>query len=416
MDELTREWSPEERARYEPNATYRPALRLRLRLWREGFEYLPRSVSTFFVSPPISLATARPASGPVHGGTRVFLLGDNLGRGWGYTCRFLPTGPTEPIYDADGTSEVFQIRVSPARFVPPADGAMRGAAPVPEGGAVSCVAPKSPRVLRSAQHADYDAYGALYTDLGVSNNAADFESNASTPFEFYHPPGGLVLSPMIGPEVGGTSVHVSGGNLTGGTDRRCRFVPVIFGMSTAAARRHAWELRTEVAASVLPGARLNCVTPRLPSHVAQVTVEVALNGQQYTEEAARFNVTAHREWKQPPTPPLAVPPEGAWGFTAELGTMLSFVPVDPSRWEPTWAVRGDDDPAPYERENRDSPLHGIWRHPSIRTENEPDRRSVGSSLREDREDSQVYGARVTTSRYLDCCDASFTVGARSCAC
>jgi hypothetical protein len=77
-------------------------------------------------------------------------------------------------------------------------------------------------VLRSPQHADYDAYGALHTELRVSLNGADYEDNASTPFEFYHPPGGFSLSPNTGPSQGGISVHISDAEMA---KRRAAFVP-----------------------------------------------------------------------------------------------------------------------------------------------------------------------------------------------
>ena len=37
---------------------------------------------------------------------------------------------------------------------------------------------------------------------------------------------------------------------------------------------------------------LRCVTPPLPPHVGHVTLEVSLNGQQFTAEGARFGVTS----------------------------------------------------------------------------------------------------------------------------
>ena len=96
-------------------------------------------------------------------------------------------------------------------------------------------------------------------------------------------------------------------------------------------------MRREVAASLAPGARLLCVTPMLPDHVAQLTVEVSLNGQQFTAEAARFNVT-QREGEPPPI----VPPEGAWGYTAERAMLLSFVPAGENAAEPTHPVFGPE--------------------------------------------------------------------------
>ena len=175
----------------------------------------------------------------------------------------------------------------------------------------------------------------------MSLNAADYDKGVATPFEFYDPPSNLSLSVMNGPVLGGMALVVSGGNLTGGTDRRCRFVPIVFGVPSLESRRTAWGMRREVAASVFGGPKqqLKCVTPRLPERVAQVTVEVALNGQQYTMEGLRF-VLLPRVGDSS----LSVPPEGGWGFS--FGA-LAFVPVtdEPDEGRVVKVPRGGDERA-----------------------------------------------------------------------
>ena len=329
MDVHTQDGSPDLRARYVPTASVSPTFAVDLLVERDGVEYLPHSSSSFQLNRMPSVHVARPASGPVHGGTNIYLLGHSLSGGWRYSCQFMPTGPTDATSgpaanNETGITESIRERTVRGSYVAEV-----------QGGSVRCISPHSPRVLRSPQHADYDAYGAMHTELRVSLNGADYEENASTPFEFYHPPGGFSLSPSTGPSQGGLSVHISGGNLTGGSDRRCRFVPVIFGAFSRDVHRAAWARRVEVAGSVLPGGRLNCVTPTLPERVAQVTVEVALNGQQFTSEGARYNVTP-----PPGGPPLVMPSRGAWGEWGERGVLLSFLPLDPNRYEPTFAVHG----------------------------------------------------------------------------
>ena len=209
-----------------------------------------------------------------------------------------------------------------------------------EDDAVSCISPQSPRLRRSRLHADYDVYGALHSELAISLNDADFEANLSTPFEFYDPPGGLSLSVGSGPVLGGTPIVISGGNLTGGTDRRCRFTPMVFGMPTLPSRLRAWRLRIEVAASVLPEhSALRCVTPALPDLVARVTVEVSLNGQQFTREGTPFVV----EPKQG-EPPLNTErgargkPPGALAFVPDVARPdhdadEGFAVFPPEPWE-----------------------------------------------------------------------------------
>ena len=62
-------------------------------------------------------------------------------------------------------------------------------------------------------------------------------------------PGNLSLSATTGPVLGGTPIVITGGNLTGGSDRRCRFVPIVFGIPSRAGRRAdcSWKraLRTQ---------------------------------------------------------------------------------------------------------------------------------------------------------------------------
>jgi len=186
------------------------------------------------------------------------------------------------------------------------------------GGSVRCNSPRSPRVVRSAIHADYDTYEPVHSRLSVSLNAADYDTDVDTPFQYYDPPGRLSLSVTSGSVLGGTPIVITGANLTGGTDRRCRFVPVVFGIPSREARRTAWAMKREVAASVHAASNLRCVTPALPERAAQVTVEVALNGQQFTHEGHRLQLTP-REGALP----LTVPENGAWGIP--LGA-LAFVP------------------------------------------------------------------------------------------
>ena len=118
-------------------------------------------------------------------------------------------------------------------------------------------------------------------------------SRAAAPFRYYAPPGGLVLHPDVGPDRGGTEVLIAGANLTGGTDARCRFAPLLTGLVLDETRRAARLATREVAATLVVGAaaRLRCLSPPLPPHVGHVTIEVSLNGQQFSTDGAAFSVT-----------------------------------------------------------------------------------------------------------------------------
>jgi len=155
---------------------------------------------------------------------------------------------------------------------------------------IACNSPHSPSFSRSKLTKDYDTYGALVSELSVSLNAADFD-DTTTPFEFYDPPGALRISAAVGPVLGGTPIVISGTNLTGGTDRRCRFTPVMPVIPSLEIQLSASRPSVEVFATLVEALRLRCVTPPLPKSVARITLEVSLNGQQYTHEGMYFDLT-----------------------------------------------------------------------------------------------------------------------------
>jgi len=277
MNALGASWSPSKRSRYMPTPTYRPAFQVWLRLWREELEYAPRSTSTFELTPTLTLAQLVPASGPMHGGTSVLAVGDNLAGAHGYACRFSAMR-VPPRGSSLGGGAVHVPREVSGAYV----AARR---------AVRCEAPRSPAVVRSLLHARYDTYAPLVSLLAITLNAAQYE--AAAPFRYYAPPGGLVLHPDVGPDRGGTEVLIAGANLTGGTDARCRFAPLLTGLVLDETRRAARLATREVAATLVVGAaaRLRCLSPPLPPHVGHVTIEVSLNGQQFSTDGAAFSVT-----------------------------------------------------------------------------------------------------------------------------
>ena len=113
-------------------------------------------------------------------------------------------------------------------------------------------------------------------------------------------------------------------------------MPVIFGVDTLIARRTAWRMKIEVAASRASGGRMMCVTPRLPGHVAQFSLEISLNGQQFTADGTRFDITRREDES-----PIQVPQDGR-GFFGDQAVLLAFMPSDPSRNESSYVVLGPD--------------------------------------------------------------------------
>ena len=105
--------------------------------------------------------------------------------------------------------------------------------------------------------------------LEVSIDAFNFTSDA-LPFAYYSEPEVTELAPTGGPTMpGGTMVVVRGPTFTSGSDYRCKFGAMIV-------RGHLED-----------DGNMTCTSPE-QSVAGDVSVEVTLNGQQYSRSAVRF--------------------------------------------------------------------------------------------------------------------------------
>ena len=104
----------------------------------------------------------------------------------------------------------------------------------------------------------------------ISLNAQQFVANASVPFVYHGHPHVDSISPTSGALVGGTLVNVSGSEFASGVHYVCRFGDVL-----------------EPATHADGGGVISCFAPSGVSGET-VVVEVSLNAQQYSTQAASF--------------------------------------------------------------------------------------------------------------------------------
>ena len=104
--------------------------------------------------------------------------------------------------------------------------------------------------------------------LEGSVNAVNFTEDA-LPFLYHEVPLAAAVSPAGGPTQGGSVVLVSGHDFSSGSDYRCRFGESV--------------VRAELKAD----GNLSCVSPSAEA-AGDATVEVSLNGQQYSRSAVQF--------------------------------------------------------------------------------------------------------------------------------
>lgn len=181
----------------------------------------------FDVTPTGAITSLSPASGPVGGGTFISFVGSDLGRGVDYRCRFRLA--------ANGSSAAPDEVVVEATLL---DASTQ---------AIVCYSPSHPGPAGPRQ-------------LAVATNGQQYVSPLS--FQAFLPPAIALTTPTTGPVRGGTVVLVAGGDLSGGSDYRCRF-----GGTTVSASRGA-------------ASTINCTSPLAAS--GELPLRVSLNGQQFS--------------------------------------------------------------------------------------------------------------------------------------
>ena len=264
---------------------------------RSGASYEPRSVAvevasngqqftstavpfTFNVVPTVS--SFYPERGPTSGSTEVVISGSNLGLASHYKCRF---GALEVAASYDA-----------------------------EGGTIHCASAAQPNGSRP---------------LEVSLNAQQYTTSA-VPFTFYAPVHVSLVTPDAGPTAGNTLVRLSGSGFASGADYRCKFGSQVVNSTLAGGDWRG------------PASTLLCVSPSTET-AGSVSLEVAINSQDYTSDAVPFFYYA------PPSVTSVSPASGIFygGTTvtvAGTGLLHAAAPAaeagggdySSSVWAPSW--------------------------------------------------------------------------------
>ena len=188
---------------------------------------------------PLTVYAISPANGPLKGGTQVVVAGVNFRHGDNYTCRF-------------GVVVVEATPSSTAR-------------------SLSCVAPPT----------DHQ----VMLPFRVSLNARQYSDLDATTFTFFRflPPATVSqIAPTSGPLAGGTTINVFGAHFADGAGYRCAFGDAVV-LATLMGDAQA-------------GHFLKCSAPAPKVSLARkdipVTLEIAINAQQYTDDTVMFRYFA----------------------------------------------------------------------------------------------------------------------------
>ena len=148
-----------------PNATYRPAWTLSLRMWRTGLSTC-RARSSFTMTRRCACIRRSPALDQSMEGPR---------------CTSLAM-----IRTADGVTHAGlpPRKVCSRRWAPLSCARGEGVVRIAKNWCDFVHFPRSVVFLRSPFHSDLDTYEALVSELNI-NNRADYDTNVSVPFEFY---------------------------------------------------------------------------------------------------------------------------------------------------------------------------------------------------------------------------------------
>lgn len=230
-------------------------------------DYSTNAAGFTYYAPPHVIRLS-PSSGPLHGGTRVLIIGSHLTGGSDYRCAF--GASTLPVY-----AQPMNLSTS----------------------TLYCVAP--------VHH-----YSAVLVDVEVTLNGQQYTGDRA-PFSVHAPVAVDALSPSSGPTEGETVVILTGGPFANGSDYRCRIAPsapTSDGVPPEALTADYWReeaVHATVGAIPLNSSAMRCVTPRQP-RVLRADVEVTLNGQQYTLSRRQFEYTAPQliiSWVSPSSGP-----------------------------------------------------------------------------------------------------------------
>lgn len=206
-----------------------------------GLRYFDTSFH-FTYQPKTFIHSISPSSGPLLGQTLIRIRGGNFSSGTDLRCRFGLPHRRYPFFDVmNGDAATFDEETHELFCRTPSHGS-------------------TPPMLA----------------LEVTLNGQQF-STTSTVVDIYDQPRVSSVTPSSGPTDGGTLLHISG-TFGGGVHLQCRFADLSYG------RVHATVAPASL--GMAPGLLL-CATPAIPAPTF-VTVDTALNAQQFTNDTVGF--------------------------------------------------------------------------------------------------------------------------------
>lgn len=240
-----------------------------------GQDYVPRGrgLSPLVRYRPPAIMSMSPNTGPSAGGTMLTLHGvHNLSGGSDYRCRF-----ANRTLFLNSTYDQLNVSVAPDSVVNATVAATLDAAT----GFVRCVTPplgEPDATLVTVVHVSlngqqyHSASDALAAELSV-DQSGEMAFGADSNFSYFGRPSVGSISPTCGPTAGHTKLTLTGTQLRGGSDYRCRFgeAPLLVNASTTAYVDDA-------------SGTVQCPTPPGMDSVPTLHLELSLNGQESTHD------------------------------------------------------------------------------------------------------------------------------------
>jgi hypothetical protein len=229
------------------NATTRD---VQVRVALNGQQFTTTSFGYKLYAAPVILARSTPHSGPVTGNTTLALSGTNMVETSIILCSFtFPNRTVQGSLHVDGT--------------------------------VRCLSPSS-----LGQRHSTDGVGSAI--VRVALNGQQY-TQTNTTFAFFRVPEVSAISPDHGSFKGGTLVTLSGINFVETGEIACRYGVGLYDTNGSVGD---YDTSASIVTSAAGQADVACMTPTNFPQADTVTLEVGLNGQQFTTNGSMFNFVA----------------------------------------------------------------------------------------------------------------------------
>eukprot|EP01052_Picozoa_sp_SAG31_P008169 SAG31_NODE_406_length_16063_cov_22.636056_1_plen_2494_part_10 len=205
-----------------------------LQIALNGQQYTASLVHFMYYAAPVIIQQQSPASGPVTGETEIYFTGSNFVETNIIECHF-------SFPDATVAGQLYSDNV------------------------ILCVSPRN-------------ADGTGLSTVSIALNGQQYSATVGQ-FLYYRVPSVTSVSPDYGSFRGGTEIVIAGNHFVETYEIRCRF----------GRPEHETDGRIMTVQSV---ASIACVTPDTLSNALTATIEISLNGQQFTENGTAFHFVA----------------------------------------------------------------------------------------------------------------------------